>query len=141
MPCSSLAERSYGTGRLFLPLPLRSFLVGARGRPLSCALNKQLVSDASELITSAGGPARDLPHFSRPDGITDGPTFIRQSTTKIKQIAFGICYLHQPESETSLSSDMQEAAVLNQAKKSCLELWLNWRSLRRQTAANVLATA
>jgi hypothetical protein len=49
------------------------------------------------LITSAGGPARDLPHFGMPDGITGGPTFIRQSTAEIKQIAFEICYLHQRE--------------------------------------------
>lgn len=51
-----------------------------------------------------------------PDGITGGPTFIHQSTAEIKQIAFEICYLHQRESETSLSSDMQEAAMPDQAK-------------------------
>jgi len=91
-------------------------IFSSRGRPLSCALNKQLVSDASELITSASGAARGLPHFGMPDGITGGPTFIRQSTAEIKQIAFEICYLRQRKSGTSLSSDMQEAAVLYQAK-------------------------
>ena len=61
---------------LWHPPPVSAVAVeifSSRGRPLSCALNKQLVSDASELITSAGGPARDLPHFGMPDGITGGP--------------------------------------------------------------------
>jgi hypothetical protein len=51
-----------------------------------------------------------------PEGITGGPTFIRQSTDEIKQISFEICCLRQRESATCLSSDMQEAAVLYQAK-------------------------